>query len=431
MDCEPADLQQFKKNPVMRILYDIAIRSYWAGILLASAWNRKARLWLRGRRGWYKRLAGAFQKGEQVIWFHCASLGEFEQGRPLMEEIRKRMPGHRILLTFFSPSGYEKRKNFNGADQVMYLPLDTARNAVRFTGALSLKMAVFIKYEFWFHYLHTLKKEGIPLFLASGNFRRDQLFFKWYGGWYRKFLDCFTRIFVQDESSKKLLEDAGITSVSVAGDTRFDRVDRVVRTAFTHDALDAWTRQSRVIIAGSTWEKDVQLLEYAFQKLPQDIRWIIAPHEVDQVHLEHLRRHFPRAMYLTESGKGIPAGTRVVIVDTIGQLSYLYRYGTLAYIGGGFGKGIHNVLEAAAYGLPVIFGPRYEKFREAVELSGMGAAFPVPDKEGLLSTVCQQLENPNLLKTTSEKARKYVSERLGSTVFIIDNVCKISGAEPL
>jgi len=411
----------------MRILYDIAIRFYWMGILVASAWNRKARMWIRGRRGWRAHLAAAFQEGDRIIWFHCASLGEFEQGRPLIEGIRKRFPGHRILLTFFSPSGYEKRKNYEGADYVMYLPLDTARNAAGMIGSLSLEMVFFIKYEFWYHYLHRLKKEAIPLYLASGSFRPDQLFFQGYGRWYRKFLECFTHIYVQHAASKKLLENAGIHSVSVAGDTRFDRVNSVVKADFSHPALEAWTRGSRVIVAGSVWEKDMQLLEYAFRELSDDIRWIIAPHEVGGGHLEHIRRHFPDAASFTESGEGVPAGTRVVIVDSIGQLSYLYRFGTLAYIGGGFGKGIHNVLEAAAYGLPVVFGPRYEKFKEAVELSALGAAFPVSHREALLSTLCQQLENPDLLKTASETARRYVAERLGSTAFIIDNVCKKYG----
>jgi len=408
----------------MRILYDIAIRMYWVAILLASPWNRKARLWLKGRKCWHKKLRQAFHKVDRVIWFHCASLGEFEQGRPIMEEARARFPACRILLTFFSPSGYEKRKDYQGADLVMYLPLDTGRNANRMAGSLTLEMAIFIKYEFWFHYLHRLKKQAVPLYLASGNFRPDQLFFKWYGRWYRKFLDCFTHIFVQQESSKRLLEDAGLRSVSVAGDTRFDRVSRVVETTFTQPALEAFANGSKVIIAGSIWEQDEPLLAYAFRELPEEFRWIIAPHELTEGHISRIQRSFPPSVRYTEIGDRVPEGTRAVVIDTIGQLSYLYRYGTLAYIGGGFGKGIHNILEAAAYGLPVIFGPRYKKFVEAVDLVRLGAAFPVYHKEALLSTIRQQMENPELLKTSSREARKYVSENVGATSIIMDEVCK-------
>lgn len=410
----------------MRILYDIAIRVYWVAILLVSPWNRKARRWLEGRKGWSKRLGQAFHEKDRIIWFHCASLGEFEQGRSMMEETRKRFPRHRILLTFFSPSGYEKRKDFEGADHVMYLPLDTGRNAARMIGSLKLEMAIFIKYEFWFHYLHRLKKEAVPVFLASGSFRPDQLFFRWYGRWYRKFLDCFTHIFVQQESSKKLLEGAGLRSVTVAGDTRFDRVSRVVKTAFTHPPLETFAAGSRVIIAGSIWERDEQVLKHAFRELPEDIRWIIAPHELSEGHLDRIRHDFQPSLRFTELKDKVPAEIRVVVIDTIGQLSYLYRYGILAYIGGGFGKGIHNILEAAAYGLPVIFGPHYKKFTEAVDLVRLGAAFPVYNEETLLKTMCQQLDKPELLNNSSEIAKKYVSVKIGATSVILDEVCRIT-----
>lgn len=365
-----------------------------------------------------------FQPEDRVVWFHCASLGEFEQGRPVIEALRDRCPGHKILLTFFSPSGFEKRKNYKGADHVMYLPLDTARNARAMINTLSLEMVLFIKYEFWFHFLRCLKRAGVPVYLASGIFRPDQLFFKWYGTWYRKFLDCFTHIFVQQEASRVLLEKHGLERITVAGDTRFDRVRQVAESSYSHKGLEEFTGGAEVIVAGSTWEPDEQMLEACYQELPQDLRWIIAPHELSAPHLQKLKNRFPDSVLFTELEQGLTSGTRVVIVDTIGQLSALYRYGTLAYIGGGFGKGIHNILEAATYGLPVIFGPNHQRFSEALELVKFGGAFPVLNKSELLSTICQQLEINSLLKTSAEIASNYVLERIGATSVILDEVCK-------
>ena len=361
----------------MRIIYDIGIRIYWLSAWIISAWNRKAKLWIKGRRGWKEQLTGAFSPGDRVIWFHCASLGEFEQGRPILEETRNRFPDHRILLTFFSPSGYEKRKHYEKADHVMYLPLDTARNARRMVGCLSIEMVIFIKYEFWFHFLRQLNKQKVPVYLASGMFRSGQLFFKWYGGWYRKFLDRFTRIFVQLEGSKILLGRFGINHVTVAGDTRFDRVKELAETNYPHEGLENFSKNAKVIIAGSTWERDEQILEHLYRKLPSDLRWIIAPHELSASHISKLQHRFSDSVLFSQMTRNLDAQTRVVIVDTMGHLSFLYRYGTLAYIGGGFGKGIHNTLEAATYGLPVFFGPAHQKFSEALGLIEISAAFPV------------------------------------------------------
>lgn len=408
----------------MRLLYSIGIRFYWLIATIISPWNRKAKLWLKGRRGWYEKMKRAFDPGQKVIWFHCASLGEFEQGRPLIEAIRERLPAHKILLTFFSPSGYEKRKDYTGADYVMYLPLDTRGNSKKMLELLTLEMVFFIKYEFWYHFLKQLKKEKVPVYLASGNFRADQLFFKWYGGWYRRFLDLFTYIFVQNNDSRELLSGIGFHRVTVTGDTRFDRVQELVNYPFHHPALESFGKDSTVIVAGSTWEKDEKLLAHAFRELSDQVHWIIAPHELSEVHIQSLQERFPGSLLFTELEEEIPEGTRVIIVNTIGKLSYIYRFGTLAYIGGGFGKGIHNILEAATYGLPVIFGPEYGKFTEAVELTALGGAFPVQNESELLFTVRQQLKNPNLLKTTSQIAEDFVSERVGATSQIVQKVCK-------
>ncbi len=410
----------------MRVFYSIGVRLYCAAAWAISPWNSKAKLWLAGRRGWQEKLRHAIGPEEKVIWFHCASLGEFEQGRPVLEESRLRFPRHKILLTFFSPSGYEKRKTYEYADHVMYLPLDTSRNARLLIGYLSLEMVLFIKYEFWYHYLHRLNKREIPVYLISGIFRPEQLFFKWYGKWYRQLLNYFTHIFVQLDDSMDLLERFGFTRVTVTGDTRFDRVKQVATTEYRNPPLEAFSKNSIVIVAGSTWERDEQLLEHAFNELPEDVRWIIAPHELSGTHVCKLQKRFSSSVLFTDLDQEIPIDTRVVIVDTIGQLSYLYRYGTLAYIGGGFGKGIHNILEAATYGLPVIFGPVHQKFSEAVELSALSAAFPVHDEKELISTIHQQLKNPELLKTSSKISGNYVLERIGATSAIMEKVCKKS-----
>lgn len=404
----------------MRILYDIGIRLYWLMAWVISPWNRKAKLWVHGRKGWYEELSSGFDPGDRVTWFHCASLGEFEQGRPIIEASRVRFPGTKILLTFFSPSGFEKRKNFAGADHVMYLPLDTRKNARRMLESLQPERAIFIKYEFWYHFLQELRRRNIPAYLASANFRSDQIFFRWYGQWYRSFLKCFAHIFVQKENSRDLLMGIGYLNVSVAGDTRFDRVRELPRSPYKHEALEGFCSGSQVIVAGSTWEKDEQILSRAYSELSPELRWIIAPHELSESHLNSLLKRFPGSLLFTEIESKVPSGTRAIVVDTIGQLSYLYRFGNLAYIGGGFGKGIHNILEAATYGLPVIFGPAYSKFAEAVELTELGAAFPVADAEALLFTIRQQLENPELLKTTSLMAENFVHERVGATSRILD-----------
>lgn len=407
----------------MRFLYAIGIRLYWLLALIFSPWDRKAKLWLRGRQHWYEGLEKALDGNEKVIWFHCASLGEFEQGRPVIEGIRELMPDRKILLTFFSPSGYEKRKDYPGADYVMYLPLDTRRNARRMLDLLSPEMAIFIKYEFWYHFLKQLKARGVPVYLASGNFRSDQLFFRWYGAWYRRFLDFFTHIFVQNQDSKMLLAEIACHHVSVAGDTRFDRVHVLPQSKFSHPALDNFGKDAQLIVAGSTWEKDEQLLGGVYRELGEELYWIIAPHELSEGHIRSLKERFPGSVCYTELGEEVPRGCRVIVVDTIGKLSYLYRYGTLAYIGGGFGKGIHNTLEAATYGLPVIFGPEYTRFLEALELSALGGAFPIGTEAELLSTIRQQLENPRLLKTSSQIASNFVSERVGATSTILKKVC--------
>ena len=405
----------------MRILYDLGIRLYYLLILLASPFNEKARQWIKGRKGLMKKIESTIDPALPLIWFHCSSLGEFEQGRPLIESIRKRDTGRNILLTFYSPSGYEVRKNYPGADFVFYLPLDTRRNARRFLSMLHIQKAYFIKYEFWYHLLTSLKDRNIPAYLVSGIFRKDQVFFRSWGKWFRKILASFDHLFVQQQSSLDLLERIGIQNVSLAGDTRFDRVRAIVQGIKKDSRFTAFTGSTFTIIAGSTWPQDEELLVRYINQTDRQIKWIIVPHEIHESGITRLasqvHKKCQRYTSLTNSEL---SQTTVIIVDTIGILSSLYQYGKVAYIGGGFGKGIHNTLEAATFGLPVIFGPKYQKFQEAVDLVANAAAFPVHDYTAFDSVLSNLLDDPLLLSTSGESARKLVLENLGATEQILD-----------
>jgi len=410
----------------MRLLYDIGIQVYIFLVRLAAIRNTKAKLWLRGRRNWYSGLIKGIGAEEEVVWFHCSSLGEFEQGRPLMEEVRKRYPQYRILLTFFSPSGYEKRKEFKGADYVTYLPADTLFNARRFVGGLRLKAVYFIKYEFWFHFLHELHRKKVPVFLVSGIFRKNQIFFRPLGSWYRNFLKYFTHFFVQNNESGELLRSIGFENISVSGDTRFDRVLEIVGSASRFEKIERFAKDRRVIIAGSTWEPDEDLILEAFNHFGEELSWIIAPHEVTAERLNRISRKFPGSVRFSDCLSGRDEPGRVIIVDTIGHLSALYRYADIAFIGGGFGRGIHNILEAATYGLPVLFGPNYTKFQEAVDLVERQSAFPIDTVEKLVLTIDSFLTDNELLITTRESAKTYVKSMAGATCRIVDFTFKKS-----
>ena len=405
----------------MRILYDLGIRFYYLLILLAFPFNVKARQWIRGRKGLMKKIKSTIDPALPLIWFHCSSLGEFEQGRPLIESIRKRDPGRNILLTFYSPSGYEIRKDYPGADFVFYLPLDTRRNARRFLRLLNIEKAYFIKYEFWYHLLTRLNAQNIPAYLVSGIFRKEQVFFRPWGKWFRKILVCFDHLFVQQQSSLDLLERIGIQNISLAGDTRFDRVHAIVHGIQKDPRFEAFAGSTPTIIAGSTWPQDEELLVRFINQTDRPIKWIIAPHEIHESGINRLtgqlNKKYQRYTSLTDSY--LPE-TTVIIIDTIGILSSLYQYGKVAYIGGGFGKGIHNTLEAATFGLPVIFGPRYQKFQEAVELVATQAAYPVHDYASFDAILSNLLDDRHFLNTSGESARKLVLDNLGATEQILD-----------
>jgi 3-deoxy-D-manno-octulosonic-acid transferase len=412
----------------MRLIYDLVIRIYYLLILAASIANPKAKRWIAGRRGLLRSIAETVDPGVPVIWFHCSSLGEFEQGRPVIEKIRKEFPGKKILLTFFSPSGYDIRKNYPGADYVFYLPLDTRKNAKRFLELIRVERAYFIKYEFWYHFLAELHAGGISVCLISGIFRQNQVFFRRYGGWYRRILGSFDHLFVQQESSLDLLASAGIRNVSVSGDTRFDRVWEIARGIRPDPRFQSFAGKNPVVVAGSTWPADEELLARYINESGRDVRWIIAPHEIHESgigRLEGLVR-LPSRRY-TRLGEEDPGNARLLIIDTVGLLSSLYQYASITYIGGGFGKGIHNTLEAAAFGKPMIFGPRYTKFQEAVDLAGRNAAFPVSNYGELRSAIDRLLEDPGMLKTSGESAETYVKSMLGASSRIVDFTLKSQG----
>ncbi|HEY8917773.1 MAG TPA: glycosyltransferase N-terminal domain-containing protein [Chitinophaga sp.] len=414
------------------IFYNLGIALYSAGLKIAAATgNTKAALWLNGRKDWAAQMQKTLAAGTggPLVWVHAASLGEFEQGRPVLEAFRKQHPGCRLLLTFFSPSGYEVRKNYEGVDYVYYLPLDTRKNARLFLDIVQPKLAIFIKYEFWYHFMNTLYQRQIPAILISGIFRDDQPFFKWYGGLFRRLLQQLTHIFVQNEASRNMLQQIDIKHVTVAGDTRFDRVWALQQEAVERPLVKQFARNRKTVVAGSTWESDeAALFAWWAGHYEPDRRLVIAPHEINESHIIRLLELFPGALrYSDLAGTHIshPEDVphvdiehpgKVLIIDNIGMLSSLYRYACVAYVGGGFDKdGIHNVLEPATYGKPVVFGPVYQEYAEAVELVALGGAFTVPHEPALSRQMEELLMNDELCTQAGYIAGKYVSESRGAT----------------
>ncbi|MBL7889120.1 MAG: 3-deoxy-D-manno-octulosonic acid transferase [Bacteroidia bacterium] len=411
----------------MNLIYNISIYLYRIAIGITSLFNKKAQLWIDGRKDIFKKLEIVFSKKQtSIIWVHCASLGEFEQGRPLIEEIKRKHPNYSILLTFFSPSGYEVRKNYQGADYIFYLPIDTPTNTDKFLDIVKPAYTFFVKYEFWFNYLNALKKRKIPTYLVSGIFRDDHHFFKPYGKWSRKQLACFNHFFVQNKHSEELLQSIGYTNTTVTGDTRFDRVSEIAKTVKRFDLIEQFCKDHPVFIAGSTWNEDEQILAQS-SIISMGYKLIIAPHEIDEKHIDSIIRQFKtgspetqciRYSELTEKNDSLAT---ILIIDNIGMLSSLYQYGKLAYIGGGFGKGIHNILEAATFGLPVIFGPNYQKFTEAKELIEQKGAFSISSEAGL-NNILNLLHNESALKNASTIAKNYVESNTGATSKILSHI---------
>lgn len=415
----------------MRAFYSFVITLYSFSLKALSLFNQKARDWFYGRRGIFKKMDEIFtvhyadENPRPIIWIHCASLGEYEQGRPVIEEIKKRFPGFKILLTFFSPSGFNNKANSSDADYVFYLPIDTRRNARRFIKTVSPAMAIFVKYEFWYNYLNELYSNNIPVYTISAIFRPQQHFFKWYGAWFRNHLRKMNRIFVQDEESAELLSMIDVLNTRISGDTRFDRVSGIKTLDISLPLLDSFVAGNTVIVAGSTWPPDEDILKDLLASVASNVKLIIAPHEVTPSHIKELSAKF-NGISVLYSQLGNTAGAmdqkRVVIIDSIGLLSKIYKYADIAYIGGGFGVGIHNTLEAAVFGMPVIFGPNYHRFKEARELIANNAAISVRNSGELIKEVQSFLKSPQKLESYSTSARLYVKDRTGATGIIINEL---------
>jgi 3-deoxy-D-manno-octulosonic-acid transferase len=411
----------------MNILYQTGIFFWYILIHVVSLFKKKARQFVRGRKNWRKKLAEKIETNARYIWVHCASLGEFEQGRPLIEEIRIRFPEYRIILTFFSPSGYEIRKNYNQADMVMYLPLDTRRNAKKFLQLVQPEKAFFIKYEYWHFYIDELKKRNIPFYIVSAIFRENQHFFQnnILGKWYRNILYKVEYFFVQNEKSAQLLQSIGLNNFTVSGDTRFDRVAAIARGAKEIPLVEKFKGSQPLLIAGSTWKPDEELLA-AFINNHPNLKVVFAPHEVTPANINRLEQLLKTShIRFSKAEENEIARTQVLIIDSVGLLSSLYRYGNLAYIGGGFGVGIHNILEAATFGLPVIIGPNYEKFKEAVDLKNLGGAYPIHNFKELESTLNKFLNNNSQLSKASAVCKNYVEKNVGAANLIIKKVFNI------
>ena len=410
-------------------MYNVAIYLYLLGVAVCSLFSKKVRKMWRGERRAVRELRQKVDPEAQYVWFHAASLGEFEQGRPLIEELRRRHPQYKILLTFFSPSGYEVRKDYPGADIVTYLPLDTIANARRFLRAIRPVMAFFIKYEFWYNYLHILKHRHVPVYSVSSIFRPGQVFFRWYGSEYGRVLRCFTHFFVQNQVSKDLLAKLKITDVSIVGDTRFDRVLQIKQQAKVLPVVEQFKSSGKVFVAGSSWLPDEEIFIPYFLKEKPDWKLIIAPHKIDEDHLQQIEKLLEgrRVVRYTKMMKcqspatnpqspltETPSEADVLIIDCFGLLSSIYRYADIAYVGGGFGVGIHNLPEAAVWGVPVFFGPNNQRFQEAQDIKECGGGVEIADYGDFRSKMVFA-GDPSKCQEVGRRAANYIKEKSGAT----------------
>lgn len=406
----------------MRYIYNIGILFYKVAALIISPFNKKARLWINGQKNCFAELSRKTDSNLSYIWFHCASLGEFEQGRPVIEAIRKSKPEYRIILTFFSPSGYEVRKDWPLADVICYLPLDTPANARKFIRIVNPAKAVFVKYEFWNNYISEIRKKNIPLFLISGIFRKEQHFFKWYGGFFRRLLKRFTRIYVQDEGSRELLISAGIGNVVLSGDTRFDRVLQIASNSADIRKLEQFRGNEKLFLAGSSWKPDEEIITGFINENPGKMKWVFAPHEIDEENIRRIEKLITPACVRFSEFTEKNADARVMIIDNIGMLSSAYRYAYIAEVGGGFGKGIHNVLEPACWGIPVMFGPEHLKFREAVGLIAYGGGASFKDYNEFESILNRWLSDEKFYMESAKSAGAFVNKNSGATAKIVSEI---------
>jgi len=411
----------------MRRLYNLGIHFYNLLMQLAALFNPKAKQWVEGRKDLFNKIAQEVEPG-YIIWIHAASVGEFEQARPLIERIREEYPNKKILLTFFSPSGYELRKNYNLVDYIYYLPIDSKRNAKKFIDLIKPEMVFFIKYEFWFNYINELYKRVIPIYLVSTIFRPNQYFFKWYGAWGRKHLRMIEHFFVQDNQSATLLKFINPERITITGDTRFDRVKSLTQNPKSFESIHNFVQDSKVLLAGSSWEPDEKIIANYLENESQEFKLIIAPHEVNNEHIDSILKRFSKfspLLFSEYEQKEIPKEARVLIVDSVGKLMHLYQYTDVAYIGGGFGVGIHNILEAATYQKPVIFGPNYQKFNEAKELIKKQGGFSISNEKEFTAISSELLFNKESYDKAAKECSKYVEENIGATEKIFSEVFEI------
>lgn len=409
-------------------MYNVIIYLIQFGVAVASLFSEKVRKMWKGECASFGVLRDKLEPDAQYIWFHAASLGEFEQGRPLMEQIRREHPQYKILLTFFSPSGYEVRKNYAGADIICYLPIDTIGNARKFLRTVRPVMAFFIKYEFWYNYLHVLKHRQIPIYSVSSIFRKDQVFFKWYGRHYGKVLNCFTRFFVQNEESRRLLATIGIHDVDVVGDTRFDRVLQIKEAAKQLPIVESFVqgtadgKRAKVFVAGSSWLPDEEIFIPFFNK-HKDWKLIIAPHVIGEDHLKQIDQLLDRkTVRYTQATEATASEADCLLIDCFGLLSSVYHYGDISYVGGGFGVGIHNVLEAAVWDMPVIFGPNNERFREAQGLKKAQGGFDIASAEDFERIMSRLMTDASYLHDCGQHAGQFVEGMTGATPKILRHI---------
>lgn len=401
----------------MLFLYNLVISIAGFFLKIVALFSPKIKLFVEGRKNVFAILEEKIKPSDKTIWFHSASLGEYEQGLPVIEKIKEKYPSHKIIVTFFSPSGYEVRKNNTVADVTIYLPLDNKKNAKRFLKLVHPEKAFFIKYEFWLNYLKELENAKIPTYLVSGIFRDSQMFFKWYGGFYRKALKAFTYFFVQNEASKQKIEAIGFHNVIVSGDTRFDRVNAILERDNSLDFIEKFKNNQTTIVIGSSWPKDEALLAEYINQAPDTVKFIIAPHNIKADQIAALQSQITKSNILFSQKNGADVSNyQVFIIDTIGLLTKIYSYGTIAYVGGGFGNpGIHNILEPATFGIPIVIGPNYSNFAEAVQLVELGGCLVINNKEELKFNFDQLIDDPILLNEKSSICKKYIEDNIGAT----------------
>lgn len=412
----------------MSNLYNLFIFLYGLGISIAAQFNPKAKNWITGRKGWKNKMKQSISPADKVIWVHCSSLGEFEQGRPVMEKIKKDFPHHKLAVSFFSPSGYEVRKDYPGADYIFYLPLDSPRNAKRLIKLLHPEILILVKYEYWYNLLHRLQKKQIPVIVISAVIKEKNLFFRPFANWFRKIIAGIDHFFVQDNDSKNLLESIGIENVTVSGDTRFDRVKEIREANAQLEFIEKFKGNSKLIVAGSTWPEDEEILvKFINEKLPDDWKLIFAPHNIKEKEILQLSKKIqkPIAIY-TKSDPSQIENAQILVVDTIGILTKIYAYADVSYVGGGFTKtGVHNTLEPAVFGVPIIFGPNYENYFEAIDLLEIQAAQRFVDQYDFDSKMMELIENETERKKRGNNAWNYIQQKPNSTELILAYLKKI------